>query len=257
MCVDGGHLADLGYDSDYLYALNACYNTGASYVIMLEDDVIVADGWMAKTRQALQHIESNSHVKEEFWNWIYLRLFYTETSMQWEDTDFWYYHMWLTFSLASWSGFILLIFTRHLFPSKRRYLDNWSIAAICLITIPAFTALLFMIGKYSLFPPHGVFKMNKHGCCTQAMLFPRTEIPELVAYLEGRGHGQTDAMIEDYSDKTGKQRLALAPQQVQHVGLQSSRDNTFVNSQSTWAFWFETNDWKKLRKEHKQLTKKI
>ena len=184
--------------------------------------------------------------------------FYTETSMQWEDTNFWYYHMWLTFALASWSEFILLIFTRYLSPSTRRhYLNKLGMATICLATIPAFTALFFVIGKYSLFPPHGVFKMSKCGCRTQALLFPRTEIPKLAPYLKDRGHGQTDAMIEDCSDKTGKQRLALAPQQVQHVGLRSIRDNTFVNSQRTWAFWFETNDWMKLRKEHKKLTKGV
>lgn len=242
--------------SDYLYGLKACYDTGASNVIMLEDDIILADGWMAKTRQALRIIDRKSkNRKGEFWDWIYLRLFYTETSMQWEDTDFWYYHMWLTFSIASVVGFIITRLMRVFAPSSRRYLDGWCTAVICLITVPAFTALAFMIGKYSLFPPDTVFALNKHGCCTQALLFPRPEIPELIEYLQGRGHGQTDAMIEDYADGNGKQRLATGKQLVQHVGLTSSRDNTFVNSQSTWAFWFETQDKDVLKKEHLRLTK--
>lgn len=74
-----------------------------------------------------------------------------------------------------------------------------------------------------------------------------------MSYLEERGHGQTDQMIEDYADGNGLQRLAMGKQQAQHVGLQSSRDNTFVNSQSTWAFWFETYDAGRLRREHKAL----
>jgi hypothetical protein len=68
------------------------------------------------------------------------------------------------------------------------------------------------------------------------------------------GAGQTDTMIEEYADANGKERLALGPQLVQHVGLESSRDNTFVNSQSTWAFWFEENNLGKLREKHKMLT---
>jgi hypothetical protein len=65
-------------------------------------------------------------------------------------------------------------------------------------------------------------------------------------------HGQTDSMIEEYADINGLDRYALFPQAVQHVGLQSSRDNLAINSQSTWAFSFEANDPGKLRREHEQ-----
>lgn len=219
---------------------------------MFEDDIMVIDGWMAKTREALKIVSSKSKTsKDEFWNWIYLRFFYTETAMSWEDEDFWYYHMWLTFGLASSTGLIALLALRHYSTPAKRQLDNFTIAAICVVTIPAFTALLFMIGKYSLFPPPTVFTLNKHGCCTQGLLFPRPQIPGLIKYLEERGHGQTDSMIEDYADRDGLQRLAIGKQLVQHVGLTSSRDNTFVNSQSTWAFYFEMYDVEKNLKLHK------
>ena len=211
---------------------------------------------MAKTRQALRIIQSRSKQQgDQFRDWVYLRLFYTETSMQWDETDFWYHHLWLTMVLASLAGFSMARRVRHFVPSSRRILDNWSTAVICLVTIPAFTGLLFMIGKYSLFPPATVFILNKNGCCTQALLFPRPDIPGLVAYLTERGHGQTDAMIEDYADGNGKQRLATGKQLVQHVGLTSSRDNTFINSQSTWAFWFEAQDADVLRREYLALLK--
>lgn len=95
--------------------------------------------------------------------------------------------------------------------------------------------------------------MNKYGCCTQALVFPRSQIPGLVVYLKQEGSGQTDIMIEEYADAKEKERLALGPQLVQHVGLESSRDNTFINSQSTWAFRFEEYDPAKLRKEHDML----
>jgi hypothetical protein len=160
----------------------------------------------------------------------------------------------LTMTLSSFTGLGLLLLIRYQFSSARRHLDNWAIGVLCLVTIPAFIALVFMIGKYSLFPPKGVVSMNKYGCCTQALVFPRDEVPGLVAHLREKGSGQTDTMIEEYADANGKERLALGPQLVQHVGLESSRDNTFVNSQSTWAFWFEEYDPAKLRREHEMLT---
>jgi hypothetical protein len=110
-----------------------------------------------------------------------------------------------------------------------------------------------MIGKYSLFPLRGVVTMNEHGCCMQALLFPKEQIPSLIAHLRGIGAGQTDTMIEEYADRTGKQRLAMGQQVVQHVGLESSRGNNFVNGQSTFAFWFEEYDPIWLEQEHQDL----
>ncbi|TVY83714.1 Transmembrane protein [Lachnellula suecica] len=258
-----GHLRELEekrdfYDKgvfDYLYALDYCYRTGAPYIAIFEDDIILADGWMAKTRQALRRIEKGAGKGGEFWNWVYLRLFYTETAIEWQSTDFMYRHMAWIFSAVAVLGYTSLLTIRCCVPSSRRHLDNWAIGVMCLVTIPAFIALVFMVGKNSLYPSNGVFKMNKHGCCTQALVFPRGQVLELGAYLSERGRGQTDTIIEDYSDARGKQRLALRPQLVQHVGLQSSRDNEFINSQSTWAFWFEEYDPDILRKEHEVLSK--
>lgn len=225
---------------------------------MFEDDIIIIDGWLAKTRNALKFIAAKSQTSsDEFWNWIYLRLFYTETSIAWEETDYIYRNMYAVLSFASAVGFVALLTARRYVPGTKRHLDNLSIAAICIITIPAFGILFFMAGKFSIVPPTTVFALNKHGCCTQGLLFPRSQIPDLIHYLEERGHGQTDSMIEDYADRDGKQRLATGKQFVQHVGLQSSRDNAFINSQSTWAFWFETYNTRQLRAEKEYIRRKL
>lgn len=243
--------------SDYLYALKFCQSTNAPYTIIFEDDIIVAAGWMAKVREALSHIKQEGEKNPLMANWIYLRLFYTETALGWEaKDDYWYGHITFTILLASFVGATILICVRFLVSSTQRHLDNPTIFILSAITIPSFVVLAFMIGKYSLFPIRGVITMNVHGCCTQALVFPKEEIPALVNYLSGVGHGQTDTMIEDYADKTGKQRLALGPQLVQHVGLESSRGNSLVNGQSTWAFWFEEYDPKRLAREHDALLKK-
>lgn len=42
---------------DYTYLLKACYAVNASYVVMLEDDVVALDGWYHRTRDALRIAE--------------------------------------------------------------------------------------------------------------------------------------------------------------------------------------------------------
>lgn len=86
-------------------------------------------------------------------------------------------------------------------------------------------------------------------------MFPRERVDGLIDFLSARGHGQTDSMIEEYADYHKLNRYALAPPQLQHVGLKSSRDNLDINTRSTWAFWFETNDPIILREEHRRLLK--
>jgi hypothetical protein len=221
---------------------------------MFEDDIILAVGWMAKVRQGLNQIDKGAATNPSLRDWLYLRLFYTETALSWETrADYWYGHMAYTLMLASFVCASVLLAFRFLVPRTQRYIDDPTVFVLSAIMIPAFTVLAFMIGKYSLFPLRGVVTMNVHGCCTQALLFPREQIPALVDHLRTIGAGQTDTMIEEYADQTGKQRLALGKQVAQHVGLESSRGNNFVNGQSTWAFWFEEYDGARLEREHQEL----
>jgi len=115
--------------------------------------------------------------------WVYLRLIYTETSLKWRQEDFWYRNMAVAFALAVCAGAVLLSSIRRRWTYTQEHLDNASIAAVCLIAIPAFTALTFMVGKYSPNPLRDVVEMHNYGCCTQGMVFPREEVPALLEYL--------------------------------------------------------------------------
>lgn len=194
-------------------------------------------------------------LKDRSSHWLYLRLFYTETSLGWEaDTDFWYRNMLLFYIMVVALSAIILFCTRYLFQGSRTRLDLATIAVLTLITTPAFATFFFMIGKYNILPLNGVERMDRFGCCTQALVFPRSAAIDLLQELRGRQQGgQTDTLIEEYADKTGYERFALAPQVVQHVGLISSRNNLEINTKSTWAFWFEAQNAHKLHDEHMRL----
>ncbi|KAK2731782.1 hypothetical protein FQN57_003171 [Myotisia sp. PD_48] len=234
---------------DYVYALNTCQAINAPYTLIFEDDIILAEGWMVKTLKALVDLGDASKYNKP---WIYLRLFYTETSLSWTTDDFAYRNMPHIFGFVMFCAFMCLMGFRRL-RSRSFHQDSCTVAVICLICVPGFLALVYMAGKLSVIPFRGVVEMNSYGCCTQGLLFPQQQVDGLIQYLRGRGHGQTDSMIEEYATETNLMRYALTPQQLQHVGMQSSRDNTEINTRSTWAFWFEANDAAVLRKEHEQL----
>jgi GR25 family glycosyltransferase involved in LPS biosynthesis len=237
--------------SDYIYVLRECLeNTDAPYIAIFEDDIVFAEAWLAKTMNSLAELRQRSQ------SWLYLRLFYTETSLGWQASDdFWYGHQLLTFTLAMTAVFLFLLLGKRTSRCLSRRLDTATLLILVLIATPAFTLLGFMIGKYNLQPLMGVERMDKHGCCTQALVFPRSQVPSLISFLHGRQSGQTDSLIEEHADAQGYERYALAPQVVQHIGLISSRNNLAVNTRSTWAFWFEAQDPLKLKEEHERLAR--
>jgi hypothetical protein len=235
-------------------------NTTAPYIAIFEDDIIFADGWMARLVKALAQLKRETPSPASFetdpkGSWLYLRLFHTETSLMWENDDALYAYIPVVFAFVIALTYFALVVLRSRFTAWRPHLDNGTIAVLCIVTVPLYTALVYMMGKWTLLHPQGPTLLNKHGCCTQALVFPRQQIPPMIAWMRMKKHGQTDSMIEEYADINGLDRYALFPQAVQHVGLQSSRDNLAINSQSTWAFHFEANEPTKLGKEHDQSIK--
>ena len=245
--------------SDYTYALKQCKAINTPYVAIFEDDVILADGWMTKTLKAIADI--NKRQQAQFGApyksrpWLYLRLFFTETSMWWDDSDFAYRNMPLIFIIAMFSTFATLqiVANRRLAGRYSSYLDISITSVISFVAVPGFIGLAYMTGKYSLLVPNGVVEMNERGCCTQGLVFPGNQIDGLVYYLTEKKAYQVDSAIEEYATRDGLNRYAVMPQQLQHVGLKSSRKNLESFTKSTWAFWFEENDPGRLRMEHDRL----
>ncbi|RAH78318.1 hypothetical protein BO86DRAFT_450381 [Aspergillus japonicus CBS 114.51] len=228
------HLQDLEKARNF-YEKGACMATNATYLAMFEDDSIVADGWTAKTLEGVSdiaRIQTPKHVDNNH-PWVYLRLFFTETALSWTSADFAYRNMGWIFIGASLSLLAALMAVRRAYSSSHAYLD------------------------YPPMPLSGVVEMNAHGCCTQGLVFPRDQVDALIAHLTEVKAGQTDSIIEEYADAKSLTRYALAPQQLQHVGLKSSRDNLEINTRSTWAFRFEENKPADLRKEHEDLLRDV
>lgn len=113
--------------------------------------------------------------------------------------------------------------------------------------------------------PEGVHQMPEFGCCSQAFVFPRSRIPDLVGLYESRHVGYVDMITEEFANANNEIRWAVTPSVVQHVGRKSSKGaadgdtvaafkpkskGELTEVEKLWNFGFELNDASALRMEH-------
>lgn len=66
---------------DYTYLLSKCTDQDTPYVAILEDDTVAMDGWFHRTVAAMREAERQTESTRADRQFLYLRLFYTETLM--------------------------------------------------------------------------------------------------------------------------------------------------------------------------------
>ncbi|KAE8149388.1 hypothetical protein BDV25DRAFT_2883 [Aspergillus avenaceus] len=239
---------------DYTYLLKACHAVNAPYIVMLEDDVLAIDGWYHRTQSAIADTERQMKAKTES-KWLYLRLFYTEQFLGWNSEE---WPSYLFFSLL-----IDIVLLSALLTLKSRYPHHLPPDTIFLATAlctPLLIGLFFAAGRVTMLPiPAGVHEMPKFGCCSQAFVFPRSRIPDLIQLYESKKVGYVDMLTEEYADAHGEIRWALTPSIVQHMGRKSSKNFDMNQPKLSggvtelWNFAFETNEPDLLRVEHEGI----
>jgi hypothetical protein len=246
---------------DYTYLLESCYDTGAPYIAIFEDDVIAMDGWYHRTLSSIAEagrVCMRNHRKAT--DFLYLRLFYTEEFLGWNGED-WYIH--LSWSLAAiLASGLMLCCVRLCGPYLKRILTLQVVLGICIIPVPSLIILFFAAGRVSVLPlPAGVNVMNKYGCCSQGFLFPRQKAHDLITWYKQVHVGFVDMLTEQYADEHEELRLAITPSVIQHIGTKSSKgDDSGKDSkhqlsvtQKLWNFGFELFDSNVLRAEHEAV----
>ena len=100
---------------------------------------------------------------------------------------------------------------------------------ISFIYTPMLILLFFLAGRPSMFAIRpGVHLMPENACCTQALVFPLSQTPGVVQWLDSHrqdADSYQDQLIEEYAERTEPNMLrwALTPSVVQHVGDKSSK----------------------------------
>jgi len=207
---------------DYRHALQACYDTGAEWIVLFEDDIILADGWFAYLLWSLRQMRLKTRLHGA--DWLFVRLFNQERSTGWASRDIGRNHELLISILLGVPIAIFLSLLRRRTQVGIRFIDHASVAIICLLVVPAFVILFFQAGKASMLSPRpGIHDDEFLGCCSQGLVFPRARISRVMEYLATRGRGQIDNILNDLAVEDSLRRYSLYPVQLQHLG-RSGRD---------------------------------
>ncbi|RMZ91415.1 hypothetical protein DV736_g1337, partial [Chaetothyriales sp. CBS 134916] len=211
---------------DYTYLLGNCYDTGAEYIAMLEDDTLAVEGWFSKAMGALQDVKTNMRTRSQAERWIYLRLFYADELLGW-NSEAWPRYLLASFVIwATVTGSMMWV-RRKL---RRDVQSTFTPVAIATsgVVIPTFIVLFFMAGKQTVMPiREGISVMNKYGCCSQGFIFPRSIIPDFLACTDLTTDWLVDMMIEKIANQEGWTRWVTVPSLLQHIGATSSKGYGF------------------------------
>lgn len=235
---------------DYVQALQKCYDTGAPYIGVFEDDILLADGWLVRTLRGLEDIISSG---QDETSWLFMRIFNQERSTGWAS------HRVLGNNeafiiLGIALGFILPIsLARWKWRSVRQYLDWETLFVLIFMFNPAMVILFFQCGKASLLPPSPGIAAEGFGCCSQAMIFPREQVPGLIEYLKWMRRGQVDLLLKHHAKEEDLLRYNLYPVQAQHIGIDSARKTLKSEAAAIWSMAYENLDAGSLRREHRDM----
>ncbi|KAJ5114073.1 hypothetical protein N7456_002607 [Penicillium angulare] len=220
---------------DYTYLMKDCYDTGAEYVAMIEDDTLAVKGWLSSTLQALDIVKRRTMGDK----WIYLRLFYVDDLLGWNSEEWPRYLAWSFMIWALLTG--LMVMAKKGFKHQLKTVQPSAIWIVSFLFIPAAIVLHFMAGRQTMWPMSpGVHEMNKYGCCSQGLVFPRSIIPEFLERTDLTTDWLVDMMVEKIADNEGWTRWAVVPSLLQHIGATSSKGYGFDDSAKTlWNFRFE------------------
>ncbi|MCJ1289163.1 hypothetical protein MMC34_000695 [Xylographa carneopallida] len=233
---------------DYSYLLKKCYDTGASYIAMVEGDVLAVDGWYPRAMAATEQVEDESPWDGENSSWLYIRMFYTEAYLGWNSEEWPRY--------LGWSFLVFLVIVvsfigaRACFPELQRTLSNGSLVVVSLICLPACILLYFFAGKVSMQPPAlGVHRMENFGCCSQGFIFSHHTVPLVINRIQHHTMDYIDMLMEAVADGEGLARWVVVPSLLQHIGGQSSKGDEIADSRAKmiWNFGFEMYNTAKLK----------
>ncbi|KAK8040980.1 hypothetical protein PG994_013987 [Apiospora phragmitis] len=244
---------------DYGYAIDRCVETtDAPYIAVFEDDIVLADGWAARTLKHLKKVgemmqdparkKPTKRVPQpgEVNDWIYLRLFNQDRSVGWAGGTSFKENNAHVISLAvAIPLFVILIVGRRwcLPRSIARHIDGWTILIVCGLAVPLCIWLFFASGKASLVPQFPGVREEWFGCCNQALVYNRAHASQLSTFFMRRSRdkagGRGDMLSKDFAWDHGLSRLSAYPMVAQHVGIVSATNTTTAEAQQIWNLAFE------------------
>ena len=217
--------------NDYIFCLEHAVNYDPEYVILLQDDAVVMDGFLNVLYNNLHHRITNDRVgRKDGHNsksWTSLKLYHPE---KWQGFSF---SLKTLIELCGFSmlvGWSFVMFGSIFHSINRPYSrSRWQIQLFFIGVIYALT-LAICIGRpaiLSIMAQHPqLYKVvSDPGCCIPAVMYNRAYIQGLIDFLrKTRCHIDfpVDLAIDKYFFMTGNSSYLLEPNIVTHVGMLSS-----------------------------------
>ncbi|KAM5347294.1 hypothetical protein ACJ41O_010299 [Fusarium nematophilum] len=231
---------------DHSVLFETCRRRDPSYFALVEDDVIASPDWFTRFKTGVIEVERQS--AESGRDWIYMRLFYSELFMGWNNEEILDYLKVVVLAYTAIITCLLIALRcrrrRHHYAGTFATKDLAQTVALLLgLWIPACVALAFMCGRITLrrlvpFRGAGVREMPRYGCCAQGLVFPNHHLQGLEEFLREPPFAYPGDMItEDYARDRGLTKWALDPSVMQHVGIVESSDGP--RRAEVWNFSFE------------------
>ena len=230
---------------DYTYILQRCYDTGAQWITIIEDDTLAVDEWYPRAIEALAAADEQRPAGRG--DWLYLRLFYTEEFLGWNSED-WSRYLIGSVGVTGMTVAVLLLMRQLVLTTA---ITNTVVAVVSLICCPMCIALYFAAGKMSMQPYRpGVHEMPKFGCCGQGFTFSHQMASKLIARLALVRVGFVDEIIEAWANELDLVRWVVSPSLLQHIGGHSSKGDDYGGkakyarsvAEKIWNFGFEMYD---------------
>ncbi|SPO07094.1 uncharacterized protein DNG_09788 [Cephalotrichum gorgonifer] len=230
---------------DHSVLFEQCRIRDPTYFALVEDDVIASRDWFSRFKSGVAEVERRSKASGR--DWLYLRLFYSELFMGWNNEEVFDY---LKVVVLTYSAAIVCLLLALRWRQRRPRAAGplagkdfgQNVASLLGLWIPACIALVFVTGRISLhrlttFSP-GVREMPRYGCCAQGVVYPNRHLEGLQTFLREPPYKFPGDMItEGYAERKGWTKWALDPSVLQHVGIVESSDGP--RRAEVWNFSFE------------------
>lgn len=230
---------------DYANLMAACQKQGSDYFVLVEDDVIASRDWFKRLTRSIDSVEAQTTKGHD---WLYLRLFYTETYLGWNSEE---WPIYLGKSILVYIAVIGVILSlRWRAPALRQLKAadlvkaNMILIINTTIWVAAYIILYFMAGRLLVSPLRGgVHEMPQYGCCAQGLAMPHRNLAVLEQSLREPPHILAgDSFIDMVADRDGLKKWVMVPSVLQHIGIRGSSDQGYLKT--TWNFSFERGPWK-------------
>src|SRR6478735_4883393 len=202
---------------DHSVLFEACRRRDPTYFALIEDDIIASPDWFTRFKKGVIEVEQKATDAHK--DWMYLRLFYSEIFMGWNNEEIFDYLKVVILGYTALIACLLLALRCR----QRRHTGSFAtkdfaqtVALLLGLWIPACLALAFVTGRITL---HRLFtrsptvrEMPRYGCCAQGLVFPNHHLQNLQDFLrEPPYQFPGDMIMEDYARDNGLSKWALDP----------------------------------------------